>query len=66
MLILEGRFSEEYTRKIVRDILNAICYLHETKNIAHRDLKYSPRSSSPQTRQYHVFRQYSRRGGEAD
>lgn len=37
--ILEGCFSEEYTRKIVRDILNAICYLHETKNIAHRDLK---------------------------
>lgn len=64
--ILEGRFSEEYTRKIVRDILNAICYLHETKNIAHRDLKYSRPSPSPQTRQHHVFRQHSGRGGEAD
>lgn len=38
-LFAEGKFSEEYTRKIVRDILNAIFYLHETKNIAHRDLK---------------------------
>lgn len=34
-----GKFSEEYSKKIVRDILNAIYYLHETKNIAHRDLK---------------------------
>lgn len=34
-----GRFSEEYSRGIIREILNAITYLHETKNIAHRDLK---------------------------
>ena len=39
LIVLEGRFSEEYTKKIVRDILNAIAYLHEVKNIAHRDLK---------------------------
>lgn len=36
---LEGKFSEEYCKKILRDILNAVFYLHETKNIAHRDLK---------------------------
>ena len=36
---VEGRFSEEYTKRIIRDVLNAIAYLHETKNIAHRDLK---------------------------
>ncbi|KAK8791666.1 hypothetical protein WA588_001977, partial [Blastocystis sp. NMH] len=34
-----GKFSEEYTKGIIRQILNAISYLHETKNIAHRDLK---------------------------
>lgn len=38
-LFVEGKFSEEYCKKILRDILNAIFYLHETKNIAHRDLK---------------------------
>ena len=36
---LEGKFSEEYCKKLPRDILNAVFYLHETKNIAHRDLK---------------------------
>ena len=36
---LEGKVSEEYCKKILRDILNAVFYLHETKNIAHRDLK---------------------------
>ena len=34
-----GKFSEEYSREIIRQVLNAISYLHETKNIAHRDLK---------------------------
>lgn len=37
--MIVGKFSEEYARSIIRDILNAITYLHETKNIAHRDLK---------------------------
>ena len=35
-----GKFSEEYAKGIIRQVLNAISYLHETKNIAHRDLKY--------------------------
>ena len=34
-----GKFSEEYTRYIISEILKAIVYLHETKNIVHRDLK---------------------------
>lgn len=34
-----GKFSEEYSREIIKQVLNAIAYLHETKNIAHRDLK---------------------------
>ena len=38
--VLEGKFSEEYTKGIIRQILNAISYLHEVKNVAHRDLKY--------------------------
>ena len=38
---VEGRFSEEYTKIIIRQILNAISYLHEVKNVAHRDLKYA-------------------------
>ena len=37
--VLEGKFSEEYTKGIIRQILNAISYLHEVKNVAHRDLK---------------------------
>lgn len=37
---LVGKFSEEYAKGIIRQVLNAISYLHETKNIAHRDLKY--------------------------
>ena len=37
---LVGKFSEEYTKGIIRQILNAISYLHEVKNVAHRDLKY--------------------------
>ena len=36
----EHKFSEEYACSIVNDMLNAICYLHNYKNIAHRDLKY--------------------------
>ena len=36
-----GKFSEEYAKGIIRQVLNAISYLHETKNIAHRDLKYA-------------------------
>lgn len=35
----EHKFSEEYACSIVNDMLNAICYLHNYKNIAHRDLK---------------------------
>ena len=38
---IEHKFSEEYACKIVKDILNAISYLHDYKNIAHRDLKLS-------------------------
>ena len=34
-----GKFSEEYSREIIKQVLNAIAYLNETKNIAHRDLK---------------------------
>ena len=34
-----GKFSEEYSKEIIKQVLNAIAYLHETKNIAHRDLK---------------------------
>ncbi|OAO14910.1 calcium-dependent protein kinase [Blastocystis sp. ATCC 50177/Nand II] len=34
-----GKFSEEYSKGVIKQILNAIAYLHETKNIAHRDLK---------------------------
>lgn len=34
-----GKFSEEYAQGIIRQVLNAISYLHDTKNIAHRDLK---------------------------
>ena len=34
-----GKFSEGYAKGIIKSIINAIAYLHETKNIAHRDLK---------------------------
>ncbi|KAK8819401.1 hypothetical protein WA556_002392 [Blastocystis sp. ATCC 50177/Nand II] len=33
------KFSEDYACKLVKDILHAIVYLHDYKNIAHRDLK---------------------------
>ena len=35
-----GKFSEGYAKGIIKSIINAIAYLHETKNIAHRDLKF--------------------------
>lgn len=36
-----GCFTEEYTRFIMHDIVNAVKYLHDSKNIAHRDIKLS-------------------------
>ena len=40
-LTVDHKFSEDYACQIVREILNAITYLHDYKNIAHRDLKLS-------------------------
>ena len=40
-LSLEHKFPEDYACHIVKQILNAITYLHDYKNIAHRDLKLS-------------------------
>ena len=39
MLQPEHKFTEDYACYIMRSILNAITYLHDYKNIAHRDLK---------------------------
>ena len=40
-IVAQQRYSEGDARKVMRRLLSAVYYLHETKHIVHRDLKVS-------------------------